>query len=123
MLYCEVVVLDFEGFRHKKIGFIIKDLSIYSNNCSYTIVLLPPVPYNSLSGTDMKSHQWVSRLSHRLSWGTGSYPYWFLSQIFIAIKLSFLSGKFYAKGKEIGITANPIAEGSSRFGRYFMPQS
>ena len=34
------------------------------------------------------------------SWNNGAYPYWFLSQIFVAIKLRFPLGKFYAKGKE-----------------------
>ena len=100
MLNSEVVVLDFEGFRHRKTGFIIKELSICSNNYSDTILFLPPLPYNSLSASERKSHKWVSRLLHGLSWSTGSYPYWFLSQIFIAIKLRFPSGKFYAKGKE-----------------------
>ena len=100
MLNSEVVVLDFEGFRHKKSGFIIKELSICSNNYSDTILFLPPLPYNSLSASERKSHQWVSRFLHGLSWSTGSYPYWFLSQIFVAIKLRFPSGKFYAKGKE-----------------------
>ena len=100
MLNSEVVVLDFEGFRHKKTGFIIKELSICSNNYSDTTLFLPPLPYNSLSASERKSHQWVSRFLHGLSWSTGSYPYWFLSQIFIANKLRFPSGKFYAKGKE-----------------------
>ena len=100
MLTSEVVVLDFEGLRHKKTGFIIKELSICSNNYSDTILFLPPVPYNSLSSSGRKSHQWVSRFLHGLSWSTGSYTYWFLSQIFIAIKLRFPSGKFNAKGKE-----------------------
>ena len=35
-----------------------------------------------------------------MSWNSGTYLYWFLSQIFISIKLQFPSGKFYAKGKE-----------------------
>ena len=100
MLKPEVVVLDFEGFRHKKSGFIIKELSICSNNYTDTILFLPPVSYNSLSASERKSHQWVSRFLHGLSWNSGNYPYWFISQIFIAIKLRFPSGKFYAKGKE-----------------------
>ena len=49
MLIPEVVVLDFEGFRHKKSGFIIKELSICSNNFSDTIFFLQPVSYNPLS--------------------------------------------------------------------------
>ena len=94
------VVLDFEGFRHKKTGFIIKELSICSNNYLDTILFLPPLPYISLSGSERKSHQWVSRFLHSLSWSTGSYTYWFLSQIFIAIRLRFPSGKLYANGKK-----------------------
>ena len=89
MLNSEVVVLDFEVFCLKKTGFVIKELSICSNNYSDTIFFLPPLPYNSLSASERKSHQWVSTLLHGLSWSTGSYPYWFLSQIFIAIKLRF----------------------------------
>ena len=45
MLKPEVVVLDFEGFRHKKSGFIIKELSICSNNYTDTILFFPPVSY------------------------------------------------------------------------------
>ena len=123
MFNSEVVVSDFEGFRHKKTGFLIKDLSICSNNFSDTILLLPPLPSNSLSSSETKSHQWVTRFLHGISWSTGSYLYWFLSQIFIAIKLRFPSGKFYAKGRGIGITENPIAGGSCRFGHSFTPQS
>ena len=100
MLNSEFVVIEFEGFRHKKSGFIIKELSICSNNYSDTILFLPPLPYNSLSASERESHQWVGRFLHGLSWSTGSYPYWFLSQIFIAIKLRFPSGKFYSKEKE-----------------------
>ena len=35
-----------------------------------------------------------------MSWNSGTYPYWFLSQMFVAIKLRFPLGKFYAKGNE-----------------------
>ena len=100
MLNSEVVVLDFEGFRHKKTGFIIKELSICSNNYSDTILFPPPVSYNSLYASERKSHQWENMFLHGLSWNSGNYPYWFLSQNFIAIKFRFPSGKFNAKGKE-----------------------
>ena len=100
MLSPEIVVIDFEGFRHKKSGFIIKELSICSNNYSDTVLFLPPISFNSLSSSERKSHQWVSKHLHGISWDSGSYPYWFLSQIFIAIKIRFPTAKFYAKGKE-----------------------
>ena len=89
MLTPEVVVLDFEGFRHKKSGFIIQELSICSNIYSGTILFLPPVskPLDPLVGK--KSHQWVRKFLHGLSWNSGNYPYWFLSHIFRAIELRF----------------------------------
>ena len=99
MLKQEIVILDFEGFRYQKTGFIIKELSLCSNNYSDTILFLPPVSYNSLSANDRRTHKWVTKFLHGLSWNSGTYPYWFLSQIFVAIKLRFPLG-FYAKGKE-----------------------
>ena len=100
MLKQEIVILDFEGLRYKKTGFIIKELSLCSNNYSDTLLFLPPVSYNSLSASDRRSHKWVTKFLHALSWNSGTYTYWFLSQIFVAIKLRFRLGKFNAKGKE-----------------------
>ena len=94
------MILDFEGFRYKKMGFIIKELSLCSINYSDTFLFLLPVSYNSLSASDRRSHKWVTKLLHGLYWNSGTYPYWFLSQTFVAIKLRFPLGKFSAKGKE-----------------------
>ena len=99
MLTPEVVLFDFEGFRHKKSGFIINELSIYSTNYWVTILFLPRVSYNSLSSRERKSHPSVSKFLHDLSWNSGTYSFWFPSQIFIAIKLRFPSGRFYATRK------------------------
>ena len=100
MLKQEMVISDFEGFCCKKSVYIIKELSLCSSKHSDTILFLPPVSYNSPSASDRRSHNWVSKFLHGLSWNSGTYPYWFLSQIFVAIKFRFQLGKFYAKGKE-----------------------
>ena len=68
------VVLHFKGFRHNKTGLSIKELSIRSNNYSDTILLLPPVSYDSLSADERKSQQWEDRFLHGLSCNSGSYP-------------------------------------------------
>ena len=99
MLSPEIVVIDFEGFRHKKSGFLIKELSICSNNYSDTVLFLPPISFNSLSLSEKNSHQWVSEHLHGISWDSGNYPYC-LSQIFRAIKIPFPTAKLYAKGRE-----------------------
>ena len=90
MLSPEIVVIDFEGFRHKKSGFIIKELSVCSNNYSDTVLFLPPISFNSLSSSERKSHQWVTKHLHGISWDSA----------FIAIEIRFPTAKFYAKGKE-----------------------
>ena len=61
MLSPESFVKDFEGFRHKKSGFFIKELSICSNNYSDKVLFLPPISFNSLSSSERKSHQWVTK--------------------------------------------------------------
>ena len=99
MLKQEIVILDFEGFRYKKTGFIIKELSLFSNNYSDTILFLQPVFYNSLSASDKRSHKWITKLLHGLSWNSGTYPYSFLSQNCVAIKLRFPLDNFMPKGK------------------------
>ena len=83
------MILDYEGFRYKKAGFIIKELSLCSINFSDTIVFLPTVCYNS-----------ITKFFNGLSWNSGTYLYRFLSQMFVAIKLLFQLSKFYAKGKQ-----------------------
>ena len=122
MLNSEIVVLDFEGFRHKKTGFIIKEISICSNNYSDTILFLPPVPYNHfplvrgnlISGLVGSYMVYLGALVFIL---TGFYPK-SLSQLnFVSIRKGLCKRK-----REIGITANPIAEGSCRFEQSYAPK-
>ena len=95
-----VVVLDFEGFRHKKTGFIIKELSVHSNNFSDTIVICPPCNFYELSQSEQKSHSWVTKYLHGIEWKSGEYPYSFLETYFVLILLRFPFATFYAKGRE-----------------------
>ena len=67
MLSPEIVVIGFEGFRHKTSGFNIKELSICSSNYSDTVLFLPPISFNSLSSSERKSHQWVKKHLHGVS--------------------------------------------------------
>ena len=100
MLSPAIVVIFFESFRHKKSGFIIKELSFCSNNYSDTVLCLPPISFNSLSPSEGKSHQWVTKRLHGISWAMAANHTCFLSQNIITIKIRFSTAKFYAKGKE-----------------------
>ena len=46
MLKSGAVVLDFEGFRSKKSGFIIKELAVSTENYNDLISFLPPKSFN-----------------------------------------------------------------------------
>ena len=48
MLKSGAVVLDFEGFRSKKSGFIIKELAVSTENYNDIISFLPPKSFNIL---------------------------------------------------------------------------
>ena len=100
MFKLRAVVLDIEGFRQKKSGFIIKELSLCSHNYSDTVSFLPPSSFNILSSSEQKSYQWVSKFLHGLAWESGDYPYCYFQQIFQSIKLRFPFAEFYSKGTE-----------------------
>ena len=99
MLKSRAVVPDFEGFRNKS-GFIVKELAIATENFIDIISFLPPNSYRTLSSSDQKSYQWVSKFLDGLLWETGEYPYSYLQQIIDSIILRFPLAVFYAKGKE-----------------------
>ena len=71
MLKLRPVVLDIEGFRHKKSGFIIKELSVRSHNCSDTVSSLYPssfkiLPQVNKSLTGFKISSWCGLGEQRL---------------------------------------------------------
>ena len=96
------VVLDFEGFRHKKSGFIIKELAVAVSTEFFcdTVSFLPQTSFNILSSIERRSYSWVSKYLHGLKWEIGDYPYCYLQQIFDSIALRFPLATFYAKGTE-----------------------
>ena len=89
MLKSRPVVLDFEGFLHKKSGFIIKELAVSTENYCDTVSFLPPTSFNILSSSERRSYSWVSKYLHGLNWESGDYPYCYLQQIFDSIALRF----------------------------------
>ena len=100
MLKLRPVVLDIEGFRHRKSVFIIKELSVCTHNYSDTVSFLPPNSFNILTSSEQKSYQWVSKFLQGLAWDSRDYPYCYLQQIIQSIKFRFPFAEFYAKGTE-----------------------
>ena len=102
--------LDIEGFRQKKSGFIIKELSPCSLNYSDTVSFLPTSSFNMLSSKEQKSYQWVSKFLYGLAWESGDYPYCYLQQIIQSIKLRFRFAELYAKGTEKADTLKKLLQ-------------
>ena len=102
MLKSGAVVLNLEGFRSKKSGFIIKELAVSTENYNDIIsfLLLPPNSFNIHSSSEQSSFLWVSKFLHGLSWDTLEYPYHYLQKIFQSIVLRSPFSDFYAKGLE-----------------------
>ena len=59
MLKERSIVLDFEGFRHQKITFIVKELAITTSDYSDSLIFLPPVNFNSLPKSEQKAYNWL----------------------------------------------------------------
>ena len=123
MLKQEIVILDFEGFRYKKTGFIIKELFFCSNNYSDTILFLPPVSYNSLSASDKRSRRWVTKFLH-VCLGTtvlifAGFYYKFLSPL----KSVSVRQILCQRERKNRVTPNSLAERGNRFGNSSMSES
>ena len=100
MLTLRPVVIDLVGFRNKKSDFFIKELAIATENYTDTVSFQSPNSFNSLSSSEQRSHQWVSKFLHGLAWERGDYPYSYLHQVVQGIVFRFRLSKFYAKGTE-----------------------
>ena len=88
MLSTKTVLLDVEGFRHRKEKFIIKELGICRED------------YRELTTEKKQSFSWLTRNLHGIEWDTGNYPYIYLTQINPSIRLRNPGAIFYAQGEE-----------------------
>ena len=100
MLKSRQVILDFEGLRHKKSVFFIRELAVSTENYCDTVSFLPPTSFNILYSSERRSFSWVSKYLYGLNWESGDYPYCYLQQISDSIALRFPLATFYAEGTE-----------------------
>ncbi len=97
MLAQKQVVLDFEGFKHRKNEYIIKEISVCGDFLD-TICILPPFSFDKLSSEEKKSHTWVTQNLHGIDWSKGEYNYSFLNSFFLSLQLRYPGAKYWAKG-------------------------
>ena len=100
MLSSKTVVLDVEGFRHRKEKFIVKELGACTEDYLDCVSFLPPTSYSELTTQQKQSFSWLTRNLHGIEWETGNYPYIYLTQIIQSVRLRNPGSIFYAKGEE-----------------------
>ena len=100
MLSRKMVVLDVEGFRHRKEKFIFKEFGICTEYYFDCLSFLPPTSYSELTTQQKQSFSWLSRNLHGIDWDIGNYPYIYLTQIIQSVRLRNPGAIFYAKGAE-----------------------
>ena len=96
----EILVIDFEGFRHGNQLFIPKEISVRGANYNDTILLQPPVKFTYLAEEFQRTYSWLTRNVHGINWDSGTHDHSFLFNFFNAIKLRFPNSSIFAKGKE-----------------------
>ena len=81
MVSSKTVVLDVEGFRHRKDKFIGKEHGVCTEYYLDCVSFLPPTSYSELTTQQKQSVSWLTRNLHGIEWVTGNYPCFYLTQI------------------------------------------
>ena len=70
MLSSKTVVLDVEGFRHRKEKFIVKELGVCIDDYLDYVSFLLPTSYSELTTQQKQSFGWLTRNLHGIEWDT-----------------------------------------------------
>ena len=100
MLSSKTVVLDVEGFRHRKEIFLFKEFGFCTEDYLDCVSFLSPTSYTELTAQQKQSFSWLSRNLHGIDCDIGNYPYIYLRQIIQSVRLRNPGAIFYAKGAE-----------------------
>ena len=100
MLSSKTVVLDIEGFRHRKEKFIVKEFGICIEDYNDCVLFSPPSKFSDLTNPQKTSISWLSKNLHGLDWNSENYPYIYLTQIVQSVRLRNPRAVYYAKGFE-----------------------
>ena len=100
MLSSKTVVLDVEGFRHRKEKIIVKKLGVCTEDYLDCVIILPQTSYSELTTQQKKSFNCLTRNLHGVEWDTRNYPFNYLTKIIQSVRLRNPGAIFYAKGEE-----------------------
>ena len=100
LISAEKIVIDVEGFYLKSLGFILKEVSVCSENINDTVLFKSPYDLNLLTRAEKYSISWLTCNLHGLSWEEGQYSYSDRFNIFQSFVLRYPDAKFFTKGAE-----------------------
>ena len=100
MLSSKTVVLDIEGFRHRKEKFIVKELGICTEDYNDCVLFSPPSKFSDLTIPQKTSFNWLFKNLNGLDRNSGNYPYIYLTQIVQSVRLRNPRAVYYAEGFE-----------------------
>lgn len=77
-------IVDFQAFKDLTNRFIIKELTILSENgcLSKTFMFKPPIPFNRLPQKLQKQTRWLEQFYHGIRWSSGDTSYGDIVKIF-----------------------------------------
>ena len=91
-----IIILDLEGFKLKSLGFIIKELSLYSSY-NDTIFFKPPLKIADLPTHDRQTVIWLTNSLHCFDWDECDMPYCDLKTICLSFSFRFIRNFFLRK--------------------------
>ena len=67
MLSSKTVVLDVEGFRHRKEKFTVNEFGVCTEDYLDCVSFLPPTSYSELTTQQKQSFSWLKRNLHGIN--------------------------------------------------------
>ena len=113
MLSSKTVVLDFGGFCHRKVEFIVQEFGICTEDYLDCASSLPPTRYSELTKQQKQSFRWLIRNLHVIDWDRGNYHYIYLKRTIQDVRLRTPGAIIYARGAEKHNFLSVLIEGSA----------
>ena len=93
----EDIVIDFEGFNHNNLIF--KELTVCVENFQDTLLFKPPKDLIDCSIAQRRSINLLTRRIHGIDWNSGFYPYRFVNDYFVSLRIRFPKATVFVEEK------------------------
>ena len=114
----EDIVIDFEGFYYNNLIF--KELTVCGKNFQDTLLFKPPKDLIDCSMAQRRSINSLTRRIHGIDWNSGFYPYSFVNEYFVSLRIRFPKVTVFVKGKNKAQLISQVPGKRSRPGRLWL---